>query len=97
MKKTSKQQIPHPLSILKQPNIPTFAFTGVDEILRQQRIENKESRETIIICPNCEFHFKVELKQGGDNSSGDEVYCKDKDLYRTFSWLKFSFIQNSSC
>lgn len=71
MKKTSKQQIPHPLSILKQPNIPTFAFTGVDEILRQQRIENKESRETIIICPNCEFHFKVELKQSKHSDHGN--------------------------
>lgn len=58
-------------------------------------MENKESRETIIICPNCEFHFKVESKQSKYDHSNHSPQPSPKH-YSEFIEEEYSLISNNN-
>ena len=58
-------------------------------------MENKESRETMIICPNCEFHFKVELKQSKYNDHGNYSPQPSPKHYSQLIEEEYSLISNN--
>lgn len=59
MRKTPKNHQNLPFFNSKAPKTPKLTHSLTSNLNIPSNPDNKNQRSVMVICPNCEFHFKV--------------------------------------